>query len=311
MTNLDKLQGWLANPRRKYDEGVALFDALATKSQQAKYKDYVHSASGNVGQFDPRFTMLVNELVRVERGIALEPDLYPAAMTEIVEVHDVAAELREKKAEELTAHQGSLEALRNELVALMEDQSDENNDRAAELSAQIDEHEDAISQLQKDVYELSKPGIKVVREDMMPKKIRAKYERIKEIVPLYASLHNDLSSDSLSDEERQELADKLCDLDDERRKLWQAIDDWSEGRYCDLEQERPQYSKNAVIRGYEFARAIKRLKANISNCEKSAEKAKADGKTTVYDNAMARIARYKQELEGIEHEMNSKDEATE
>lgn len=72
-----------------------------------------------------------------------------------------------------------------------------------------------------------------------------------------------------------------------------------------VETERPQYSDNAVVRGYELARAVKRLKQNIINSQKSAGKAQKDGRQVVYDNAMARIAAYEKELAEIEAEINA------
>ncbi|UVV77375.1 hypothetical protein NXW84_06400 [Bacteroides fragilis] len=64
-------------------------------------------------------------------------------------------------------------------------------------------------------------------------------------------------------------------MDDERRKLWKQIDDYAEGKQATLELDakRPEYSENAVVRGFEIARQIKRLKQNITNSKTAAERA--------------------------------------
>ena len=101
------------------------------------------------------------------------------------------------------------------------------------------------------------------------------------------------------------MAEELCKLDDERRRLWKAIDTWSEGKgTLNLDAKRPVFSDNPVVRGIELARHVKRLKQNIVNSQRSADKAKEDGRQVVYDNAMSRIAGYEKELAEIEKEIS-------
>lgn len=138
----------------------------------------------------------------------------------------------------------------------------------------------------------------------MPPHIRKCYDRVREIAPLYGSLHADICRPDIPNDERKQLADRLCDLDDERRRLWDKIDEWSEGRKMEVETDRPQYSEDPVVRGFEYARAVKRLKENIRNSRSAAEKAKQDGRTVVYDNAMRRIEGYEKELKEIGEKMS-------
>ena len=72
----------------------------------------------------------------------------------------------------------------------------------------------------------------------------------------------------------------------------------------EVETDRPQYSEDPVVRGFEYARAVKRLKENIRNSRSAAEKAKQDGRTVVYDNAMRRIEGYEKELKEIGEKMS-------
>lgn len=114
----------------------------------------------------------------------------------------------------------------------------------------------------------------------MPDNIRKAYERIKEITPLYAKLHSELSA-AASDADRKALASQLCDLDDERRRLWTKIDSWSDGKEVVTDEPRPEYSDNQLLLGMQIERSIKRVrdnigtaKATIARLEKSDDKKK-------------------------------------
>lgn len=307
MKKVEKLKKWLADRQRSYADGIAFFNELARPVQKEKYASYF-AAVTNPGQFDPHFTMLIGVLSRIERDARIQPKLYPAAMQEVpvskTPTEDQTKVEKEKREAAIIEHEEQLKELNERLDELNED-SENNADEISELQNRISAHEDSLKQLRQEVDDLSKPGVKVVTEASMPTDIKKAYDRIKEITPLYASLHNDIANESTTEEKRKQLAEQLCDLDDERRTLWKQIDNWAEGKNAGLavEAERPQYSDNPVVRGYEMARTIKRLKQNIANSQKAADKAKEDGRQVVYDNAMKRIANYKIELEEIEREM--------
>ena len=87
--------------------------------------------------------------------------------------------------------------------------------------------------------------------------------------------------------------------------MWRRDHSWSEGKgTLNLDAKRPVFSDNPVVRGIELARHVKRLKQNIVNSQRSADKAKEDGRQVVYDNAMSRIAGYEKELAEIEKEIS-------
>ena len=324
MNKIQKLAQWLGNRQRKYADGLALFVDLAKKGLQDKYLDYFKQAPDIVGDFDQHFTMLVNILAKLERAIRQDPKLYPEAFVEDKEVKTLETSVKqeevEKRETEIRSHQEQLSAMEERLSELKStvqhmtennlDADPENEAKISELESQMDdlesqinEHQQQIEQLKEEVAELNKPGVKVVTQDSLPTSLKKAYVRIQEIAPLYASLHADIADESKSDDDRKKLAEELCKLDDERRSLWKKIDDWSEGKDVKLEAARPAYSDNAVVRGYELARAVKRLKQNIATSQKSADKAKADGRQNIYDNAMERIAKYQQELAEIEKEI--------
>lgn len=305
MTRNEQLINWLGNRQRKYADGVALFDTLAKQVQKEKYSAYFAAAPANPHIFDPHFTQLINCLTRISREIREAPELYPAANESIVEAKEVDEKARTEELTKRTAaiatHEQQIEELTERIEYL---EGSDNTGDISELQEQIDEHRAELEQLRKEVDALSEPGVKVVTEAFMPTSIKKAYARIKEIAPLYASLHNDIANPDLEDEKRKSLAEELCKLDDERRKLWKAIDTWAEGKgTLSLDAKRPVFSNNPVVRGIELARHVKRLKQNIVNSQRSADKAKEDGRQVVYDNAMSRIAGYEEELAEIEKEI--------
>lgn len=305
MTRNEQLINWLGNRQRKYADGVALFDTLAKQVQKEKYSAYFAAAPANPHIFDPHFTQLINCLTRISREIREAPELYPAANESIVEAKEVDEKARTEELTKRTAaiatHEQQIEELTERIEYL---EGSDNTGDISELQEQIDEHRAELEQLRKEVDALSEPGVKVVTEASMPTSIKKAYARIKEIAPLYASLHNDIANPDLEDEKRKSLAEELCKLDDERRKLWKAIDTWAEGKgTLSLDAKRPVFSNNPVARGIELARHVKRLKQNIVNSQRSADKAKEDGRQVVYDNAMSRIAGYEEELAEIEKEI--------
>lgn len=304
MNNKDLLKIWLGDRRRKYADGVSLFMSLARPQVKERYGAFIKEGLGKVtDQFDGRFTMLVNLLASVNRDIPLQPSLYPAAFSPVEGVTSQVPATEEARDPEHAVPPSDQHL--EETVSDLEGRVQENEDTVSDLEDRVQQHDEEIEDLQDQVDELAKPGVKIVNEASMPPHVRKCYARIKEIVPLYASLHADICSAATSDSERKKLADQLCDLDDERRQLWDKIDEWSEGKKTELEPERPKYSDDPVVRGFEYARAVKRLKENIRNSRASAEKAKQDGRTVVYENALRRIEGYEKELMEIESKMSS------
>lgn len=333
MNNRDFLKTWLGDRQRKFADGVSLFRALGRPQAKERYLSFIESglSEGSMNIFDPRFTMLINLLDVIDHDIPVQPLLYPAAQDVFVssrksdgnptENHGNLTESVEKLAkhvekttkvvayltkspENRMVTQEVLQAAVDKFVDKLEDRVAEAEDEISDLDDKVREHDDAIDEMQSQIDELSKPGVKVVTEGDMPSALRKDYARLKEIVPLYASLHADICREDITDDMRKGFASRLIKLDDERRRIWKKIDDWSQGKEVSLEVDRPQYSDVPVVRGYELARAQKRLKENIRNSETAARKAKEDGRQVVYDNAMRRIEGYRKELKEIEDEIN-------
>ena len=305
MKRKEQLQQWLGDRRRTYADGLRLFRALASDAMAKRYSAYLEqSADGVSNPFDPRFTQLVNCLSKISHAIRSGQHI-PAAEEELLTVtvpaddKTVEREARQRRIEELKADNEDI-ATR---IGYLEDESGTHADEIDGLKDQMEQNLDEIQQLRKDVDQLSAPGVKIVTEESLTPELKKAYQRIKEIAPLYASLHAEIASESTPDDDRKRLADKLCDLDDERRELWKQIDDWAEGKGVRLDEKRPEYSDNPTVRGYEMARQMKRLRQNIANSQEAADKAQADGRQTIYENAMKRLERYRAELKELEEEI--------
>ena len=89
-----------------------------------------------------------------------------------------------------------------------------------------------------------------------------------------------------------------------RWRTTETLEAWAEGKgNLQLEEKRPEFSENSIVRGIEIARQIKRLKNNIVNSKSAAERAQKDGKQTVMQNALDRIEKYQAELTTLETEI--------
>lgn len=307
MTRQEQLIIWLGDRQRKYADGLVLFNALAKETMKKKFSVYLSTAPENPHIFDPHFTQLVNCLSKLDKEIKYSPSLYPSAMEEIVVIKTLDDDERKKTIEEKQENIASLEETLNDLksrICNLENDSENHADELVSLQEQFDEKMSELSCLQNEINALSAPGIKIITEESLTPSIRKAYARIKEIAPLYASLHNDIANPEIPVEERQPIAEELCKLDDERRKLWKQIDTWAEGKgELKLDETRPVFSENNIVRGIEIARQIKRFKNNIANSKAAASRAKEEGKQTVMQNALDRVTKYEAELNALEAEI--------
>lgn len=309
MTRLEQLTHWLGNRQRTYADGLSLFNLLAKQAMKEKFATYLSQAPESPHIFDPHFTQLVNCLSRIEREAKEAPALYPAAQEEVIVTKSLSEPERKKEIDSRNESIISLQKQVDELAEQIDDLNSRDEDEEysydiSELRREFDEKMIELATLRSEVDALHTPGIKIVTEESLTPALRKSYARIKEITPLYASLHNDIANPDIPAEERQALAEELCKLDDGRRKLWKQIDAWAEGKGdSQLTEPRPAYSDNLVVRGIEIARQIKRLKSNITNSRIAAEKAEKDGRKVVQENALARIATYETELKELEAEI--------
>ena len=73
---IKQVQNWLSDKKRKYDDGLALFEKFASAEIKKKYLDYFKEVNGDVEAFDMHFTMLVNKIVSIEIKMKSTPDAF-------------------------------------------------------------------------------------------------------------------------------------------------------------------------------------------------------------------------------------------
>jgi len=96
---LNKIQKWLSNPKRKYSEGIAYFNSLASKKQKETFEKYLNAVDGDIDQYDKdgRFPMLVNQIVFIEKRIKSNPDLFAQAQVQLDVITPIKLHLQDDK----------------------------------------------------------------------------------------------------------------------------------------------------------------------------------------------------------------------
>lgn len=289
---LETIDKWLENANRDYSEGLAIFEACATDTQKKEFGTFLKNADPKEQhQFSAPMTILTNKVVAINQMMQIEPDKFKEVKLLVKTDAPDNVELSEKEAkiETLTAE---IEELRENL----ENSEDDNSD----LQSELDEKESELEELQAELEELKKKrGLQIVAVKDLPKNLQKKLDRNREITPLMASIHAEIANEATSEEKRKELVKQLCDLDDERRDNWDAIDAWSQGKEVTIEDAdaKPEFDSDKVIAGMQIARRIERVKENLARSKKAVETAKTD---KIRANAENRILAYETELKELE-----------
>lgn len=302
------ISAWLAKPSGRYSDGIAIFEQLAPTDIKNKYLDFFKSVKGEPKQHELHFAMLINKVSDIERKIKLNPKAFENIELVLKVTHPDAETLAaiEEKNAKLTALKIKVETLKNENSNVISE-NEELTEKVEDLETDLDESkntieelENQISLLEKDIEALkAKRGVQIVAFKDMPAELQVKFERAKIITPLMGSLHSQISVPALNHKTREKLVKQLLELDDERREIWDAINDWSEGNEVaeDAKPEVAEYSADPIIAGAQIARRIERLKENIVRSQATADTTE---KETIKENALARVESYKAELAELE-----------
>ena len=294
---LKTIQEWLAAPNRKYAEGLAIFKIAAAPEIKKKYGEYFSAVDGEPDQFDMHFGMLINKVSDIENKMRINPDAFKD-LTLLVAPVDNSKEIAAKEAE-ISTLKATIETLQSKEI-----ESTEIEDNATVIS--LTEAEEKLLALETELETLKeKRGISIVQYDNLPEDIKKLYDRVKAITPLMASLHADISVEEIHPNTRKSLAKKLCDLDDERRLAWDAIDVWSEGKTVEPTLEANSFSDDVLAKGMQIARRMERLKENINRAKESAENADRE---TIKESALKRIEKYEKELAELQALVTPPDE---
>ena len=297
------IEEWIKNPKGNYQGGVAIFKACASTEIRKKYLSYFEKEKGEPAMHALHFTMLINKVCDIRNKAKLNPKILEGVEFTVVKSMD-NNELIEQKNQEIEDLKAEINFLEDEIEDLELD-VETNAEEIEEKESEIEALELKLEELGADFEKLNeRRGVQIVHFDNLPDEIRKLYERVKEITPLMANLHAEISVEKLHHMTRKKLVDQLIDLDDERRAAWDTIDDWSEGKTIEPVQEKVplEYSTDNVAKGAQMARRIERLKENIIRSEKTLNESDRE---LIKLNAQKRIDTYKLELEELETQINA------
>ena len=301
------IQEWLANPSGRYFDGLAIFTQLASADIKKKYLEYFGQVKEEPKQHDIHFTMLINKVSVIAQNVQLNPTLFENIELVLKETGPNAdtQKLIQAKSAEIEELKEAIELFKSENIEIL-DENSELSDQVEELESELEDAQDEVSVYEEKLEELekelivlkSKRGIQIMAIKDMPENLQKLYARIQEITPLMAKLHSEISVESISEKLRAKLRKQLCELDDERRANWDAINDWSEGKTVEVPEVKEVLSYNAdpLVAGAQMLRRVDRLTENI---KRSQDVADGTDKETIKANALKRIEAYNVELEEL------------
>ncbi|MGZ2674602.1 hypothetical protein SD303_22450, partial [Bacteroides fragilis] len=79
-------------------------------------------------------------------------------------------------------------------ISELESDTENHADELSALNEEFEEKMKELSAIRGELDALNTPGVKIVTEESLTPALRKAYARIKEIAPLYASLHNDIAN---------------------------------------------------------------------------------------------------------------------
>lgn len=305
------LQNWLADRKRKYADGLALFQALAPEEMRKKYIAFFSEVK-EVPQFDSHFTVLVNKLTTVARLSSAQPQittsergsmLLRTAVAATKAIEKTANQLKSDKVlKEILVKESELFKLQDKITELEEDNDDKSGE-IDQLQAELEEAQEELQELQ-DQFALLRPGAKIATYSSLPDNIRTIFDEVRQITPLYAALFTEMQNEALTAEQRKPIADQVHELWSRRAKLWDQIDAWAEGKQIQLKtevQKTEELPADQLLKGMQIANRIERLRENIRRTEISIAQHKKNGKLNLRQKAEQRLADYKRELAELDN----------
>ncbi len=293
---IKKINNWLEDKNRDYASGLEYFNRLADENLKSKVGKYLNEFDkADKDAASVRFPMLINKVTMIYSKIKINPEAFKNLLVEEESIKDTVNKIvaLHKTVEELT-----------DKVNNLEESSDDNAYDITSLNDNIEINKEEIENLKK---KLADNKITVINSDDLPVALKKKYTRNKEIVPIIALLHTDLTKDGISDEDRKKTATEICNLDDERRANWDSIDDYLENGSMALPEDKSlNFSDDPIVKGVQIGKRIERLIENISRSSASLEKFKKGGKENLAVKAQNRIDAYTEELEELQKQVNEK-----
>lgn len=136
--------------------------------------------------------------------------------------------------------------------------------------------------------------------DNMPEEFSQDILRLKEIVPIMARVHAEMSVSDIATDKRAGLRNELIELDKDRRAIWQRIDKYNTDGEIKKTEEELQIEENLLLEGANIAKRIAQLRSNITRNTTSVKDFTKKGDTKKAADAQARLDEYKKELSQLE-----------
>ncbi len=305
------LQNWLADRKRKYADGLALFQALAPEEMRKKYIAFFSEVK-EVPQFDSHFTVMGNKFTTVARLSSGQPQITISERGSILLKTAVAAtkaiektadqQKGDKVLKEILVKESELFKLQDKITELEEDNDDKSGE-IDQLQAELEEAQEELQELQ-DQFALLRLGAKIATYSSLPDNIRTIFDEVRQITPLYAALFTEMQNEALTPEQRKPIADQVHELWSRRAKLWDQIDAWAEGKQIQLKtevQKTEELPADQLLKGMQIANRIERLRENIRRTETSIAQHEKNGKLNLRQKAEQRLAYYKRELAELDN----------
>jgi hypothetical protein len=115
-----------------------------------------------------------------------------------------------------------------------------------------------------------------------------------------ASIHAELDDDTLTDDERKDLAEQLTDLSDEKKSLWAEFDGTA---IVEPTNEDVEGANDSTVQSVYLQNRLNRVTENIKRTNLSIDNAVTAGKKNLETNARSRLTMYEADKANIEQEI--------
>lgn len=248
---LKKIDKWLKDPKRKYADGLAIFNELASKKQKTDFGEFLNKGAADT-QFDAagRFPILINQVAFIMNKVRSNPTAFVAVQTVATKTKAPAVK-----------------------VINTGEESEKGQAVITDPPAQID-------------------------INSLPEELSAERDRLKEIVPIMAKLHADMSDEKIADDKRAAIRAELVKLDDERRAIWNKIESFDPN--IEKNEEEKQVELNMFELGRQTTLRIGQLKYYITRNKEALAKFEAENNEKKAANARGKVELYEKELAELE-----------
>lgn len=267
---------WLEDSKRSYALGVLLFDFFAPQPIRNKYIHFFNAVTAP-DPFSLEMSMLINKLTDIQRKLMIAPDAFKNLDSNV---------LKEK-----------IQALRNTPVDTVD--AEDYQDLLDEVELLRDENEEFES--------IIESNDKFIAFEDLPDGIQQLFSELKELRPLMASVHGNLSTCNANDE-RKALAEELIALDEKRKACWEQIDQWckEEGVGVAKFEKKPivPVKKDPANHVLDLTKMIKNTREAIRRANDSIVRFEEEGAANKAEKARQRLAEKEVELKSLEKELD-------